>query len=213
MRGLLEWVDQHIFTKAFNHDSKSTEDIDEYFIRLSTLMNTYVSINPEIITMFERDRHSIVYLPIEYVMAVRDYIIELYSQTDDPIQKGLLSEGNLGYSMKYVADMYNDIESKEEAIKKKSAFIMYNLISKHPFADGNKRSGITICNSFLEFNGFTLGTLPFRESYEFITDVAMGGKTERDCEKFIRKHVKPLAVPEDAKEALRKVFENVRART
>ncbi len=208
MKGLIDWFQTTILGKGHRFNSEKTEDIDEYFIKLNTLFNTFASVDEDIIKMFERDRHSIVYLPIGYVKAARNYIINLYTQSDDPIQRGQMSEGNLDYTMKYVADIYNEIDSREEAIFKKSGFLMYNIISKHPFTDGNKRSGITICNSFLEFNGYTLGTLPFRESYEFITEVAMGKRVEIDCEEFIKKHARPLVVPDGVKEAIKKIQES-----
>ena len=85
MKGFMEWFQTTILGKGNRFNSGKTEDIDEYFIRLNTLFNTFACVDEDLIKMFERDRHSIVYLPIEYVKATRNYIIHLYTQSDDPI--------------------------------------------------------------------------------------------------------------------------------
>ncbi|MCK5040245.1 MAG: Fic family protein [Candidatus Aenigmarchaeota archaeon] len=155
------------------------------------------------------ENKDIIYLSVHYISVLRNLIIKMYEQSDDPISKGYMSKSNLNYTMEYVKEMYNDSENKKEKLRKKAAFIFYNITSKHPFSDGNKRTAIIACNSFLEYNGYTIGNLPFNESYKFITSVAKCNKTELDCQNFIQKHISKLVVSEELKKEIIKMQQDL----
>lgn len=147
---------------------------------------------------FYKDKLNIVYLPVRYVEILRMQIIKMYVDSEDPIATGYKNWGDLEYTMEFVKSMYNNFKYRRVAIIKKASFIFYNIASKHPFTDGNKRSAIITCNSFLEYNGYSVGKLPYRDSHKFITEVAKGNKNEKDCQKFLRKHLCELKVSENS---------------
>lgn len=65
---------------------------------------------------------------------------------------GMRDEGLLDASIEGIFQTYDGVElypSKEA----KGARLGYNLISNHPFVDGNKRIGMHIMLVFLEING------------------------------------------------------------
>lgn len=68
---------------------------------------------------------------------------------------GVRDEGLLNAALENVFGGFGGVEfypSKEE----KGARIAYNLITTHPFIDGNKRIGMYVMLTFLEVNGIRL---------------------------------------------------------
>jgi len=148
-------------------------------------------------------------LPTAYVEVLRKFIVNMYKKTSDPIDTGYKNRGDLDFIMDFVRNMYNEYKHRKTRLIKKSAFIFYNITSKHPFSDGNKRTAIITCNSFLEYNGYSIGTLPYLESHKFITDVAKGKKSEKDCQRFIRKHICTLKFSKEFEKNLIKIHKNI----
>ncbi|MBN2142687.1 Fic family protein [Candidatus Woesearchaeota archaeon] len=202
MERLMQWF---LPKKKRLFDAKKAKEVDDYFIKISSLFNLLVQQDPQFMKAFQKDRNTIFYLPQVYVDSIRRIIIRMYSKSDDPISQGYMSSGNLQYALEYVIQRYNEYP-REKAIIKKAAFIFYNIISKHPFSDGNKRSGVITANAFMECNGYTLGELPFRESKEFITAVAEGKKSEKDCERFIKKHARKMDISDEILKKLKEMM-------
>ncbi len=73
--------------------------------------------------------------------------------------------------------------SKEE----KGARIGYSLISNHAFIDGNKRIGVHVMLSFLEFNGIHLRYTD-EELVDLGLSIASGNKEYEELLSWIRSH-------------------------
>ena len=54
----------------------------------------------------------------------------------------------------------------------KAAVYLRNIVGDHPFIDGNKRTGVTVCGIFLLMNGRQLNCTP-KELEEFAVQVAV----------------------------------------
>ncbi len=188
--------------KEINLKSTKSKEIDDFFIRTTTFFNLIGKLDNKLVKTLYCDKEKVIYLPVLYIELLRKFIIKMYEKTEDPIATGYVHKSNLEYTMEYVKVIYNNLKPRRGKLIKKAAFILYNIVSKHPFIDGNKRTAIITCNSFLEYNGCSIGNLPFRESRKFITDVAMGKKSEIDCQKFIRKHISLLVVSKKAREQI-----------
>jgi death-on-curing protein len=65
---------------------------------------------------------------------------------------GYLSRSNLEYLLDTVKDVGERLP-RRQAIIKKSAFLLYNMIVVHPFLNGNKRTAFALTELFLESNG------------------------------------------------------------
>src|SRR5579863_1026974 len=68
---------------------------------------------------------------------------------------GFVSKSNLAYLLDAVKDI-GDRLPRRQAIIKKAAFLLYNVIVVHPFLNGNKRTAFGLTGVFLEANGFEL---------------------------------------------------------
>jgi death-on-curing protein len=69
--------------------------------------------------------------------------------------RGVIIEGSLSQAI-YEAINRGNVESNKKTIVNKSASLLYNLIHGHPFADGNKRTGLAITEAFIEANGYAI---------------------------------------------------------
>lgn len=209
MKKALDWIVKRI-PKRYYRKIKfdKSEDINGVFLGLTSALNAMAKISGKGQDMFIKDDQGIIYLPVIYVKAIREVLIHMYKESEDPIVKGYMSKSNLNYTMEYVIHHYNN-ESKKEMLIKKSAFILYNITSKHPFTDGNKRTGLIVANSFLEYNGYSISHLPYRESYNFILAVAKGEKGEKECQQFIRKHISELRMTIEEKESFIKLIKDL----
>jgi death-on-curing protein len=67
------------------------------------------------------------------------------------------------------------------------------LVSEHPFIDGNKRAAITITASFLRVNGYKL-TFDDREAYDFLIALYNAGRFRMaELEQWLREHATTYA--------------------
>ena len=195
-------------SKSVSSRPSKSKDADHSILKLGVFIDIF-SFHMKTKKMIYSDYDSIVYLPLPYIEMLHNFIIRLYSKSDDPVISGYMSRDNLDYTMDHVKYMYSKTKSKKEKIIKKAAFMMYNVASKHPFTDGNKRTAIISCNSFLEYNGYTICVLPYRQSKKFITEVAIGSKKERDCQKFISKHISRLFISKRTRQEIKKLHRKI----
>ncbi|MDR2098479.1 MAG: type II toxin-antitoxin system death-on-curing family toxin [Rickettsiales bacterium] len=71
------------------------------------------------------------------------------------------------------------------------AALVYSLVKNHPFIDGNKRTGVAVCEVLMNINGHTLDVQEEEEFVVFI-DVAAGGMTEAELAAWLRASCYPL---------------------
>ncbi len=70
------------------------------------------------------------------------------------------------------------------AMKKKAAFLLYNLIAQHPFVNGNNRTALDLVTLFLRMNNYEITATPER-IYNFLSDIAAGKESLAHVEKWI----------------------------
>jgi len=105
-------------------------------------------------------------------------------------EHGYLSKGNLGYLLETVKDVGERAPTRQ-AIVKKAAFLLYNVLVIHPFINGNKRTGYELARLFLRANGFELSA-ETKVSYRFLLDIASGKVSETDVEAWVGSHLSDL---------------------
>ena len=59
-----------------------------------------------------------------------------------------------------------------KTVYEKAAVYMRNIIGDHPFVDGNKRTGVTVCGVFLRRNGVNLAATP-KQLEDFAVQIAV----------------------------------------
>lgn len=80
-------------------------------------------------------------------------------------------------------ELYPDLFSKVAALG-------YSLIQNHPFADGNKRTGVEAMRLMLRLNRVDLlGTEKIK--FQFVINVATGKYTEQEIADWLQKRCKP----------------------
>ncbi len=105
-------------------------------------------------------------------------------------ERGFVSRSNLDYLLDAVKDI-GDKLPKKEAIVKKAAFPLYNVIVVHPFLNGNKRTAFGIAEAFLEANGYEL-VPQAKDAYELLLGIASGKISEIGVERWVARHLTEL---------------------
>ncbi len=98
-------------------------------------------------------------------------------------EHGDLSRSNLEYVLGAVKEIGEELDFRY-AMKKKAAFLLYNLISQHPFVNGNKRTAFELVKLFLRLNGNDIKAKS-DETYSFLADIAMGRVSLDQAEEWI----------------------------
>jgi death on curing protein len=98
-------------------------------------------------------------------------------------EHGYLSKSNLEYLLDTVKDVGERLP-KRQALVKKAAFLLYNIVALHPFLNGNKRTAYELVKLFLKRNGYRLNA-DADDDYEFLLGVASGKVSEIEVENWV----------------------------
>ena len=74
----------------------------------------------------------------------------------------------------------------------KAAVYARNIITSHPFLDGNKRTGITCATVFLENNGYTF-IAKEGELQDYAVEIANTKPSLEEIAKWLKKHSKRIS--------------------
>lgn len=99
-------------------------------------------------------------------------------------QTGSVNASNLKYILETVHDIGEESENAQKVIKRKAAYMMYNMVVSHPFLDGNKRSAFEITKRFLELNGWVLAPRD-EDAFNKLVSIANGTLDQEDVEEWI----------------------------
>jgi death-on-curing protein len=87
----------------------------------------------------------------EEIVKVHDNVILEYGG-----ELGILNEGTLEYLQYEVHKMLLKSLGKEAlSIHRIAGFLLHGIVTKHPFQDGNKRTGYLVANSILDVFGYS----------------------------------------------------------
>jgi len=89
----------------------------------------------------------------------------------------------LEYVLEAVKEIAEELDVRN-ALKKKAAFLLYNLISQHPFANGNKRTAFELVKLFLRLNGYEIKAKS-QETYSVLADIAAAKVSLNRAEEWI----------------------------
>lgn len=102
---------------------------------------------------------------------------------------GYLSKGSLLYILETVQGLSD--KDHEEALAAKAAYILFNIISIHPFIDGNKRTAFGVSDVFLRLNGYSI-KIAAEDGLRFVVKIAAGKVKETEVVRWIKQHLKNL---------------------
>lgn len=77
---------------------------------------------------------------------------------------------------------------RKQAIVKKAAFLLYNVIVVHPFLNGNKRTAFGLAGAFLDANSYALSPRS-TDAYDFLIGIASGKVSEGEVERWVATHL------------------------
>ncbi|TFG03521.1 type II toxin-antitoxin system death-on-curing family toxin [Candidatus Thorarchaeota archaeon] len=112
------------------------------------------------------------YLTFDEVLAIHDRMIGVFGGED-----GILSEGALENCVALPMMSVFGVETSQ-SLWAKAAELLYCIVTRHPFVDGNKRTGWAAAKVFLRLNGYAL-TAQAEEAEEVVLRVVQG---QTDCE-------------------------------
>ena len=118
------------------------------------------------------------YPTLEQVERLHDRILELTGG-----EPGHLSKSNLEYLLEAVKSIGERLE-KRKAIVKKATYLLHNLVTLHPFINGNKRTALELVRLFLRLNGYNLEAKP-DEVYTLLAGLAGGKLARTSLDKWI----------------------------
>jgi death-on-curing family protein len=90
--------------------------------------------------------------PKELIAKIHDALIIFYRKISGVGQLGFRDEATLEYTLLHIQNRKYDPDKKLENALKVSVELFYDIISKHPFMDGNKRTAWAISLLMLERN-------------------------------------------------------------
>lgn len=113
------------------------------------------------------------------VLALHKRIVERFGGAD-----GVRDEGLLEAAIAQPWQTFDGIDFYP-TIEEKAARLCFEIVTQHPFIDGNKRTGALLLGVFLRKNGIKFA-LQANDYYKIIMDVASGVKGYEDILKIIR---------------------------
>lgn len=131
-------------------------------------------------------------LALSFVMVrsiSKQKIIDLHNRiiTETGGEPGILFEGTLDFVDK-ILPSYMD---KNEDIRNIAALICYQIITGHPFVDGNKRTGFESTDVFLRGNGYKIICTP-KDGIEFTLSVARCELDKTGISHWLKEHTESI---------------------
>ena len=101
--------------------------------------------------------------------------------------EGIRDEGLLDSALARPKNRYAYTDPRPD-LATLAASYAYGLSSNHPFVDGNKRTSLVVCRTFLALNRCTFEA-PQAELYETFSSLAQGALAEDQLAAWIRRHL------------------------
>lgn len=119
-------------------------------------------------------------IPREIVLALHERTISRFGDAHGVRDEGLLDAAiSQPWQTFDGVDLYPTIEEK-------AARLSFEIITQHPFVDGNKRTGALLLGVLLRRNGARFKPKP-GDYLEIIMDVASGAKGYEELLEFVRR--------------------------
>lgn len=116
------------------------------------------------------------YLDTEEIMKIHDEIIAKSGG-----HEGLINYGNLDFTISQMR--------ATKGVNRKVAVLLFGIITKHPFVDGNKRTGYIAAKTFLTLNNKKL-LAKKKELWKVLHEISEGKMSIDQIENWISKKVK-----------------------
>jgi death-on-curing protein len=107
---------------------------------------------------------------------------------------GLMGVRDLGLLESAIAQPYMTFGGNElySSLAEQAAALGFSLIQNHPFADGNKRTGHAVMESFLALNDYEINAST-AEQVEVILSLASGNLSREEFTEWLSNHIQELS--------------------
>lgn len=122
-------------------------------------------------------------LDLQDILAIHERLV----RDQEESTRGILSLENLDMCVSSPDHRVFGIEPYDDLIKK-GAKLAFEIVSLHPFIDGNKRTALAAISTLFEMNGCSL-IVPSKEAVRVMVGVASGNMTYEDLLHFVEEHV------------------------
>ena len=120
----------------------------------------------------------------EIVLALHEHVIERFGGAS-----GVRDEGLLEAAIAQPWQTFDGIDLYP-TIEEKAARLCFEIVTQHPFVDGNKRTGALLLGVLLRANGASFKPKS-KDYYNIIMDVASGNKGYEELLDFAFNKTKP----------------------
>lgn len=127
------------------------------------------------------------YLTEKDIITLNVYVISNYSPKE---QQGVKDPNALNMLVN-MPKQYVFGKEIYETLELKAASLVYNLVQKHVFFNGNKRTALISLGVFLNMNGYQL-TVSNIEAADYMVEIATEDLQESDIEKWIHVNIKRI---------------------
>jgi death on curing protein len=121
-----------------------------------------------------------IFLTLDEVLAIHAYQVATYggdaAMLDRQLLESAISQPQQSFGGAYL----------HEDLAAMAAAYLFHIAKNHPFADGNKRTGMHAALVFLELNGCELD-VPTDEAERLVLDVVTGAAGKQQVAEFFRK--------------------------
>lgn len=127
------------------------------------------------------------YLTAEDIDRFHNKILEQYRGS-----KGTISRGYLDFITDSAIVRHEAAPTRRDRLIRKAAHLLFGIVGRHPFLDGNKRTAFEAADAFLRMNGFEIDCSD-DEGYKLSVAITSGEiRSETEVAEWLRLKVKRM---------------------
>ncbi len=131
------------------------------------------------------------YLTEELLNQINNLVVHFFGG-----EKGVKNEANIYFIAERVKTLHEGLEEKQKILAKAAFYLVQIVRERHPFTDGNKRTGIIATELFLFSNGFKLKHSQ-EEKEKFLLELAYKKKSFKQTISWIKEGLAELTKGEE----------------
>src|SRR3989344_874058 len=128
-----------------------------------------------------------IHILVGFISAGENHGVQVFSSLKDAQVFALMQEGIENFGLvqpNLLAMVLSNLEfyeqtlerdvSRQERLLRIATYLLGEIISKHPFLDGNKRTGFVVATLFLRLNGLRLKAYRLKDAAGTLSNIAQG---------------------------------------
>lgn len=129
---------------------------------------------------------TLTHLTVRDINAIHEKVLKKFGG-----ERGIISPGTVDFASDYLLDRRYDTKDFKKNIALRAGKLMHFIISRHPFVDGNKRTGFESAHLFLILNGWSIN-YELDDAVKFCLKISAGDVNEQEVVKWLLEKMKPI---------------------